>query len=397
MPLKATFNQIATAKDDETRLSLARSNHSLTVVDNKAYIFGGETASEKLASNEVHAVTLEHTDEKPEFDYSVFPALADDIEGTNGKVPAARSKHAACQLNVCVAMFGGVDENGKLIDKDPTVWLFVTAKSVWQALEDEKGGIAPSQRHSAKLFEANNNLVLYGGIDENGQELKDVWHFHYASKAWTPLPSAPAATPNVAMSGNTLYLLSSSDNMSSDVHQLDISDFEGALWKSTTVPTNPLTPGPRPRIGAGLLPVSTGFGRNYLLHFFGARQNPHTGETTSPEDTEDPTQWSDLWTYQIESSQPEVKATTNITEALKPSKIKDAIRSKLGYDTGNHSWGEVEVQPPDDLTIGEGKVHPGPRAYFGSDVAGDGKRVIVWGGLNAKGDREGDGWVITFS
>ncbi|KAF2169768.1 hypothetical protein M409DRAFT_64781 [Zasmidium cellare ATCC 36951] len=397
MPLKATFNQIATAKDDETRLSLARANHTLTVVQGKAYVFGGETASDKLASNEIHAVTLEHSDEIPRFDYSVLPALADDIDEGSGRVPAARSKHAACQLNVCVAVFGGVDESGKLVDRDPIVWLFVTAKSSWQALEDVSGGIAPSQRSNAKLFEANNNLVLFGGIDENGQELKDVWHFHYATRVWTPLPSAPVATSNAAVSGNTLYLISSSDNMSSDAHELNFSNFESAEWKSTSFPTNPLTPGPRPRVGGGLLPVSTGFGRNYLLYFFGARQNPHTSETTSPQDTEDPTQWADMWSYQVESSQPEVKATTNITEALKPSKIKDAIRSKLGYDTGNHSWAEVEVLPPGDLTTGEGKVHPGPRAYFGSDMASDGKSVVVWGGLNAKGEREGDGWLITLS
>lgn len=396
MPLKASFSQIATAKDDDTRLSLARANHTVTVVGNKAYIFGGETASGKLASNEVHAVTLEHTDQQPEFDYSVLPALADDIEGS-GRTPAARTKHAASHLNVCVAVFGGVDENGKLVDREPIIWLYVTAKSAWQALEDENGGIAPSQRSNAKLFEVNNNLVLYGGVDENGQELKDAWHFDYASKAWTPLPSAPVATSNAAMCENVLYLISSSDNMSSDVHHLDISNFETAEWKSTPFPTNPLTPGPRPRTGGGLLPVSTGFGRNYLLYFFGARQNPHTLETTSPEDTEDPTQWSDLWTYQVESSHPEVKPTTHITEALKPSKIKDAIRSKLGYDTGNHSWAEIEVQPPDDLALSEGKVHPGPRAFFGCDVIGEGKKVVVWGGLNAKGEREGDGWVITFS
>lgn len=364
----------------------------MTVVANKAYIFGGETASNKLASNEVHSVTTEHTG-KPEPDYSVLPAVP-DVEGQ--PVPAARQKHAACKLNVCVAVFGGIGESGKLVDSESVVWLYVTAKSAWEKLQSEDSSIAPVQRSEAKLFEHNNSLVLYGGLDTSGQELKDVWHFHYVSKKWTPLSSAPVFTSSAAMSGGTLYLVSGSDNMSSNLYSLNTTNLEKAEWNSRSFPTNPLTPGPRPRQGGLLLPVSTGYGRNYLLYAFGARQNAATAETVSSEDIEDPTQWSDLWTYQIESSQPEVKATTSISEALKPSKIKDAIRSTLGYDTGEHSWAEVEVQPPGDIE-GEGKVHPGPRAYFGYDISSDSKTAVLQGGLNAKGEREGDGWTISFS
>lgn len=273
---------------------MSRSDHSVTVINNHAFIFGGTTASGKLASNEVHSVTLEHTDkseDRPEFDYSVLPAQADVVSDVEGDaVPAARTKHAACKLNVCIAVFGGQNETGKLVDDDPIVWLYVPSKSAWQGLHAAGAGIAPTQRYGAKLFEANNNLILYGGQDGDGQELKDVWHFNYTSKAWTPLPSAPVSTTNAAMSEGVLYLIAASDPMSSEVHILDTRDFEGAVWRKTSFPTNPMAPGPRPRTGGGLLPVSTGYGRNYLLYFFGARQNPHTSETTSPDETEDPTQ-----------------------------------------------------------------------------------------------------------
>ena len=55
---------------------------------------------------------------------------------------------------------------------------------------------------------------------------------------------------------------------------------------------------------------------------------------------------------------------------------------------------EVEVLPPTDLEASEGKVHPGPRGSFACDVMDDGTTVVVWGGVNPKGEREGDGWVI---
>ena len=78
------------------------------MIGNKAYVFGGDTANNVLASNHVHIVTLEHSG-KPEMDYSIIPALPTS-EG--GDTPAARSSHAACAFHGNVAVYGGSDENG---------------------------------------------------------------------------------------------------------------------------------------------------------------------------------------------------------------------------------------------------------------------------------------------
>ncbi|KAK5171507.1 uncharacterized protein LTR77_004652 [Saxophila tyrrhenica] len=406
MPLKATFTQIATSSDDQTKLSLSRSGHSISIVKDKAYIFGGETAAGKLASNEVHAVTL-HSADTPEPDYSVIPAVPDQ-EG--GKVPAARHSHAACGFNICVAVFGGVDESGNVID-EPFIWLFVTGKSCWETLEASSSEKSPQPRRDAHLFDHQNNLILYGGTDASGQSLHDVWHFSYVNKTWTQLPDAPVSTSNVALSDGVLYTITGSDEVSGDLHFLPLnagSNQENG-WSHVPFPTNPLTPGPQPRTGAGLLPVTTGYGRQYLLYMFGSRaivqpkgsaaEQKETDDSTlevEPKDPKDlsPQFWSDMWTYQLPSSTPELKA--NIYQALKPAKIKDAIRGALGMDDGKHSWGEVEVLPPSesDLATSDGKVHPGPRALFACDVMKDGKTAVIWGGVNPKGEREGDGWVI---
>ncbi|KAI7518461.1 hypothetical protein KC331_g21187, partial [Hortaea werneckii] len=111
MPLKGVFTQIASASDDETRLSLARADHSLSIIGNKAFIFGGETAAGKVATTDVHAITLASADQ-PEPDYALIPAVPDQKDG---KLPTPRKKHAACAFNVCVAVFGGIDESGKVI------------------------------------------------------------------------------------------------------------------------------------------------------------------------------------------------------------------------------------------------------------------------------------------
>lgn len=394
MPLKATFKQIATSSDDSTRLSLARSAHSLNIVGNKAYIFGGQTAADKLASNDIHVVTLASAD-KPEPDYSVLPAVPD---GEGGAVPAARRKHAACAFNVCVAVFGGLDEGGETLD-ERTLWLFNTGKSAWEVLEPKDVEAArPGPRSGASLFNDKNNLVLYGGQSSTGEALRDVWRFDYVESSWTQLPDAPVSTTNAALTNGILHLITSTDSVSSDVHILRLSVKEPEQPSGHTIPfpTNALTPGPRPRAGGGLLPVSTGHGRLYLAYLFGARQTASEATSTPPETSEqaDPPYWSDMWTYQLPSSSPEARPTTSISEAIKPAKIKDAIRNALGYDSGGHSWAEVEVLPPTDLDASAGKVHPGPRGFFGCDVMEDQRSVVIWGGINAKGETEGDGWII---
>ena len=374
----------------DTRRSLARSNHTLTVIGNKAYIFGGEIADNKIASNDIHAVTLEPSG-KPESDYHLIPAIP---KIDNGAVPSTRTKHAACSFKGSVAIFGGCSENGKLVDEGSTIWLFDSEAMSWSTLEqDSIGASKPGPRSGAKLFEHENSLILYGGKDNIGSA-SDVWRFDTDSHTWTQLPTAPVHTANAAFTNGQLYLISGSDPMSSQLHHLDVSSTdEDSAWQTFTFPTNPIAPGPRPRQGGGLLPISTGFGRNYLTYFLGSISKPADSSATPLDETHDVTQWSDMWTLQLPSSNLEAKPKLKVSEAIKPAKIKDAIRAAFGADTGTHSWAEAEVQIP-ELREPEGKLHPGPRGFFGCDVMGDGKSVVLWGGENAKGERVGDGWIV---
>lgn len=361
------------------------------MVGNRAYIFGGETATGKLASTEMHAITVEASG-KPESEYSIIPAVPDS-EG--GRVLGARKQHAACAFNVCVAVFGGLDEKNKLVDQESTIWLFNTAKSAWETLEASTSHLAPCQRSAAHLFNHKNNLILYGGRDASGSELRDAWKFNYVGKTWHQLPDAPVSTPSATYADGALYLISAPNNVGSDVHflRLESSDTEQQTWHTLSFPTNPLTPGPQPRTGAGLVHISPGYGRNFLLYFFGARAGPASAiDTQAGAESNEREYWSDLWTYQVPATVPEARITTKVTDAA--AGTKDMIRSAFGFDTGKHSWAEVGILPPADLQASEGKVHPGPRGYLGCDVMRDGKSVVLWGGINAKGEKEGDGWII---
>ncbi|KAK5633301.1 hypothetical protein RRF57_009015 [Xylaria bambusicola] len=261
--------------------------------------------------------------------------------------------------------------------------------STWEVLEpNSHPERVPAPRRQGTLLSHDGNLILYGGLDSSGAELTDVWHFNCITKIWNQLPHAPIATKSAAIAGHSLYLVAASESLSSEVHRLNIDLYaqEPPNWDTISIPTNPLTPGPKLRANGTLVPITTGYGRCYLLYFF--------GEVLGNNDNADLYQRSDLWTFQLPSSDVNVKATTNLTDAIKPAEIKDQIRSKLGTDTGEISWTEVEVQAPGDLRAHEDKVHPGPRGSFGYDVTPNKSGVVIWGGRSADGQPIGNGWMI---
>lgn len=389
LPLKANFSMIANTLDDSTQRSLARSNHTLTVWESRAYIFGGTTI-QGIASNDIHSIALTSSG-KQEPDYRLIPALPVQ---DNGEVPEPRSNHTACALRGGVVIYGGYDEKNEPIEDG--LWLFEPNNAAWRALPAANSTSKPGPRVDAKIFADGDNLILYGGSNKSDGKLSDVWRFKVDSGTWIQLTTAPTATPNAVFSNGQLYLVSGSNPMSSQLHHMELaSPNDEYTWETFTFPTNPLIPGPRPRNQGGFLAVSTGFGRNYLAYFLGARQHPQDTIPPPIDDADDVKQWSDFWTLQIPSSSVDPKPSLSLANAIKPAKIKDAIRSAVGTDSGKYSWAEVEVTPPADLWVPVGKLHPGPRISFGCDVMEDGKSIVLWGGENAKGELVGDGWIVT--
>ncbi|KAI2466294.1 hypothetical protein F4781DRAFT_357548 [Annulohypoxylon bovei var. microspora] len=388
MPLTAIFTQMGSTSDHISSSSLVRSHHTLTILGDKAYIFGGQTSPGVLASNDIHSIALP-TASSSTPEYQILPAIAAEQDGL---VPWSRTNHSACAVNNHIAIYGGCDETGSVLDEKAKIWLYDTENLLWKTLESETHPErVPPPRSNGNLFSHDGNLILLGGNDSAGGPLADAWYFNCSAKTWNQLPHSPTVIASAAIVGDTIYGISSSDNLSSEVHHLDIDLYaeNPPTWKTTSFPTNPLTPGPRPRLNGGLISITTGHGRRYLLYFFGNRKgNADHGEVF---------QWSDLWTFQLPSGDSKVRRRSSVMDAIRPAKIKDQIRSKFGVDTGGFSWAEVEVQPPGDLQQHEGKVHPGPRSSFGYDVTADGRSVVLWGGTDPAGEPEGDGWIITLS
>lgn len=371
-------------------LSLARSHHSLNVSNHKAYIFGGEVAHGKLASNDIHAFSLPSSaGQKLDAEYACFPAVSRQ-EGD--ELPCPRTRHSACMQGHELALFGGCDESGNTVDDEPCIWVWDAQVSKWhKVLSPDQP--APVTRYDHKLFAFGGHLILFGGRSSPENTLQDTWFFDFTAHAWLRLPDAPVYSENVALADGNLYLVAKSETEGvCHVHVLEIGghvpgtkSLEGLEWHKVTFQSDKPSPGPDLRSGT-LLPFTTGYGREYLAYVFGCLENPRDAAESEHLETEK--FYSDLWTYQIPSKSTKPTSWTD----FKPAAVKDAIRDKLGYGSGGFEWAEVEVMATEQVAH-EGKVHPGPRAFFGADV--EGHTIVLWGGINAKGEKESDGWVIS--
>ena len=453
-PLTATFTRIS------SDAFLPRTNHSITVVNGQAYIFGGEEKPGKLAGDEVHIVSLPlkkaGNERKP--DYKVVPSLG---EGEDGTVPGRRAGHSAVAVGGRIYMFGGRGEEQKALEEKGRVWVFETKTLGWSYVDPVDDGGMPNGRYmhgaaasehplpntnkpseagygeqikstmgklpslvgvssSNSPQEPHGSLVIAGGKTNPDAVADDVWIFNIAARIWSRLPQHPVTTgesapaPSFALTQKGLYSVSSSDDVSDlggEIHYLPLTkdsyynaqsknktslSSADPKWTTTQFPANPLTPGPLPRQGAGLIPITTGNGREYLLYFLGekfslTKPNASASEATAPEPLTSPEQadgpifFSDTWSYQVLPASPSAAS------------IKDATRTAMGISTGEGTWAEVKIETVVEGET-EGKSHPGPRGWFATCPIGkeiNGAGLLIWGGVNGKGEVEGDGWVVT--
>ncbi|KAF3770598.1 hypothetical protein M406DRAFT_271856 [Cryphonectria parasitica EP155] len=386
-PLRATLSQITTSPPSDSLQALARSHHTVTVIGDKAYIFGGEHAGGKLCSADVHVSSIPSAT-TPTAAYNCYQALpVKDATTGELQVPSPRKNHAACVRGKYLLVHGGSDESGAPIDEDACIWTWDSETLRWakiHAATQIGKTLTPREGHAIFVDEKQDILVLHGGRTASGQT-GETWLYDFDAVAWTQLPSSPAPFAGVStFVDGTLYGISTDSELGGIIHVLRLGSNaterakpDALKWDKVDFPTNPLAPGPKSRTGASLLPVSTGYGRHYLLYLLGRKGGQDDGGEQQPLFR------PDVWSLQVPS------------RGFSAAAVKDAIRDKLpgSVESGTYSWAEVEIVPTEQLEH-EGKVHPGPRGFFGASPCADGKAVVFWGGLNAKEEQEADGWIL---
>ena len=406
MPLKATWKRIPTNKP------LPRSSHSLSIIKGKAYIFGGEEQPREPVSNDMHVYTLPSSGVL-DADYKRIPAQAK----TDGDAPPPRVGHTANAIGDKIYIFGG--RGGKAMqpwEENGRVWVFDTRLNSWNFLDPPKGSPYPPARsyhasaaiahpqssmqdHTEDQLESSDSEVygtifIHGGCPTAGR-VADVWAFDLTACLWSRLPDAPGPArggPSLTLTQNRLYrfggfngeielggldyldLSTSTFNDKGGKGELAVIPLTGK-WESVRTLAEAKIPGNRSV--AGLQPITTGQGRNYLLLFLGEGDPSSLGHAGAGKF------YDDVWCYQLRP------------DGMTAASFKDATRQLVGAKTGEGSWTRVEI-PEASMTQGEHE-HPGPRGWFASTNGNDLDRasVILWGGLTSNNTRADDGWILT--
>jgi Galactose oxidase, central domain/Kelch motif len=241
VPLKARFHRLASPN-----LALKRSSHSLNVITNKAYIFGGDgDAAGSTGDTAMHVVTLPTDLNLGDTDYQEVKT-ADSGEN----VPAARAGHCSCVIGERIYIFGGSTPTGSSdvtappnspLEEDGRVYVFHTTSKIWDVLNPNKegcrGGIPVPRNYASssgtahplpirkkkgegrgqdqlmtdearlrlsssrggeaftatdeQQSEGYGTIFLHGGYDSEWKPLRDVWAFDVASCIWSRWPDVP--------------------------------------------------------------------------------------------------------------------------------------------------------------------------------------------------------------
>lgn len=408
LPIKAKITRISS-------VPLPRSQHTISIVKGRAYIFGGEVATGKLADNTMHIVILPSSGVL-EADYTSVEART--VNGLDD-VPPPRKGHSAAVIGDRIYVFGG--EGDGLKSEMGRVWIYDTLSNTWSYLDPAPGTVYPSQRVGHGSDSSNlpapktttyrerapqapadpakvvpepaepdswGTIFVVGGHDlQTGQTSDDALAFDVKTRTWTNIPSLqPRDGASVSLMGDHLYRYGGGATESLDVSH---------VWTHAESGTTPLTTGwtwegisrsgsgeetsmsPSQRSHAGLVGLTTGQGRHYLLVVGGQG--------------EDGQLLDDIWALQLPSERSTAAST------------KDGIRAGIKQETHELQWAEVIYKyvdtkgEEDNDGVQKGRRGVGRRGHFGiaQGTEVDGATAVIWGGVDAEGETLGDGWMIT--
>jgi len=91
-----------------------------------------------------------------------------------------RDEHAVCMFEDCFVMFGGY-VGGLRCSND--LFMYVFDEKRWHLLEVH-GDQQPSPRAGSTIICNRNRVTIFGGKDEEGKKMQDVWHFDLENRKW---------------------------------------------------------------------------------------------------------------------------------------------------------------------------------------------------------------------
>ncbi|KFY47239.1 hypothetical protein V495_02045 [Pseudogymnoascus sp. VKM F-4514 (FW-929)] len=317
---------------------LQRSSQTLSVVQNQAFIFGGELQPRQPVDNQFDVVELLTTSATVQ----TIPASKD--------APSPRVGSSSTVLNNTIFYYSGrggvamapIEEKGSL-------WSFNPATSQWKltAPADAAAPYPEPRSYHTMTSDGSNTIFLHAGCPQQGR-LSDLWSFDINDKVWRSLPAAPdppRGGASITYSAGKLYRMNGFDGRTEQGGYVDVFDLESEAWSTITYPSDGKS-GPEARSVGALLSLEIDHKR-YLITLFGEHDPSSLGHSGAGK------MLGNVWAYDI---------------------------------TGG-GWTELKA---------DGNA-PQPRGWFDADVAKDAKGkevIVVHGGLAEDNSRLGDVWIM---
>ena len=427
---------------------LPRSSHTLSVVNGRAYIFGGEIKPREPVDNDMHVIILP-SGTVMEADYKTLPARPPHTaEGAEAAVPEKRVGHTAAVIGERIFVFGGRGgKDMKPLEEKGRVWVFDTKTDTWSFLDPLPGTGYPSARsyhasvgiekpepsspviprvrpgteepipgsvaENAKSEEeaGHGTLFIHAGCLASGRT-NDLWGFDIRSRTWKEFPSAPGKPRGgtaLTVSKSRIYRYGGFNGESEEGGQVDFlelvldtfADFSGegqggvALaprkdsWDSLIYESDENLADQGEEGGNRRVPGNRSVAGLHTITTGMGREYLVLllGERDPSSIGHDGAGkfWGDVWAFQVPP------------HGMTGASIKDATWQVLGRETGEGLWSEFYVADAEGM---EGEdvraLTPGERGWFASSAMGDldVSGIILWGGLNGKNEREDNGWIL---
>lgn len=358
MAIRASFERVLLDKP------LPRSSHSINVVGNKAYLFGGELRPREPVDASVHVFDLAATTTSASSSNNCKgeSTVSSEAIEVGDQGPSLRVGHTSARINDHIYIFGG--RGGKdmsALQEQGRLWRFSAQSSEWTAI-DPISATSNTSFPEARSYHASTaapelgKIFVHAGCPASGRA-NDLWSFDIAKSTWTELtkaPEPPRGGPGLTYALGKLWRYGGFDGKNEIGGQLDSIDVTkgsgiDAQWISVKFEEGHC-PGARSVTGLQVIHVKD---EPYLVAYLGERDASNLGHAGAG------VFWGDIWTLAL---------------------------TKEG-EIASEKWIKCEIGNAENMP---------ERGWFASDLVGKDK-ILVYGGLNASNERESDGILIAFS
>ncbi|THX72752.1 kelch repeat protein [Aureobasidium pullulans] len=338
--------------------SLQRSSQTLSTLNNRALVFGGELVPRQPRDNDVYILNLSPPCKQPRYKASLqsYGDSPSTIPEYAGDIPSARVGTASTVVDGKIYYFsgrGGVDMAP--VDEKGQLWQFCFSDAHgmgWHLIApaDASQPVPEPRSYHCMTSDGTANLYVHAGCPTSGR-LSDLWSFNVNDRQWTRLasaPSAPRGGTSMTYHAGKLYRMGGFDGKHEIGGEIDIYDIASDTWSIHTFTSDGVN-GPGARSVATLLAMAID-GKASLITAFGESDPSALGHAGAGN------MLPDSWVCDIETK----------------------------------AWRRVEVE--------EGEKVPRSRGWFAADVVTleDKQGIIVQGGLAEDNERLDDAWVLSF-